>query len=105
MPEPIRDLLDVYVQITGQRPTKGALMDWLQTGQDWLEVGISGDDLRAAYHKAKPEPGEGFMVARPGSLTKVAGMFAGERNRRGAVAVSDPMATFNAYLERQKQNV
>jgi hypothetical protein len=79
IPEQIRDLLDVYVQITGQCPTKGVLMDWLQTGQEWLEVGISMDDLKNAYAKANPDNGEGFMVARPGSLTRVAGMMAGKR--------------------------
>jgi hypothetical protein len=104
IPEPIRELLDVYVQLTGQKPSKGSLVDWLSTGQDWLDVGIIGDDLRSAYKKAHPATGEGFMVARPGSLTKVAGMFAGERNqRRSSAAVqSDPFATLNAYKERMK---
>ena len=82
IPEPIRDLLDVYVQLTGQRPAKKNLLDWLQTGGDWLEAGISAEDLRAAYKKSKPDNGEGFMVSRPGSLTTVAGMFAGERRKQ-----------------------
>jgi len=92
IPEPIRDLLDVYVQITGQKPAKNQLMDWLQTGQEWLEIGISADDLREAYRKAKPDSGEGFMVARPGSLTRTAGMFAGERRKKisGEVIIATP---------------
>ena len=84
MPEPIRELLDVYVTITGQRPTKGALMDWLAAGQDWLDLGITRIDLEKAYQKAKGENGKGgFTVGRPGSLTNTANMFAGERRNNG----------------------
>lgn len=83
LPEPIRDLLDVYVQITGQRPAKGQLMDWLATGQEWLEIGITATDLRNAYGRANPPDGRGFLVTRPGSLTSTAGAIAGERRREG----------------------
>jgi hypothetical protein len=83
LPEPIRDLLDVYVQITGQRPAKGQLMDWLATGQEWLEIGITATDLRNAYGRANPPDGRGFLVTRPGSLTSTAGAIAGERRRKG----------------------
>lgn len=104
MPEPIRNLLDVYVQLTGQRPAKKNLLDWLQTGGDWLEAGISADDLRAAYKKSKPDNGEGFMVSRPGSLTTVAGMFAGERRKQtdpqtgGRVLISTPPVRKNDFV-------
>ena len=102
IPEPIRDLLDIYVQITGQKPAKNKLMDWLQTGQEWLEVGISADDLRAAYKKAKPDDGNGFMVSRPGSLTTVAGMFAGERRKKPStsrIVISAPPVRKNEFVE------
>jgi len=82
-PEPIRDLLDVYVKITGQHPIKKSVSDWLMTGQDWLDLGITPIDLQRAYEKSKPESGPGFTVARPGSLTNVAGVFSGERRSKG----------------------
>jgi hypothetical protein len=84
IPEPIRDLLDVFVQVTGQRPTRGQLADWLGTGQDWLEIGISAEDLRAAYARSQLTDRRGFLVTRPGSLTSTAGALAGERRRTGS---------------------
>ena len=105
IPEPIRELLDVYVHITGQKPTKGKLMDWLSTGQEWLELGASQEDIHAAYKKSKPDNGRntGFMVSRPGSLTNTIGMIVGERHITKSSAVqSDPMATMNDYLKRKE---
>jgi DNA-binding transcriptional ArsR family regulator len=83
MPEPVRELLDVYVEITGQKPLKGQLIDWLQTGQEWLELGITKTDIRNAYGASTPDKGDGFYVGRPGSLTRMAGMFAGKRRVKG----------------------
>jgi coenzyme F420-reducing hydrogenase alpha subunit len=83
IPESIRELLDVYVQITGQRPGKKDLMDWLQTGNEWLDMGATAQDVRDAYKKSKPETGQGFTVARPGSLTRVMGALIGERRATG----------------------
>lgn len=82
-PEPIRELLDVYVKITGQKPLKSNVSDWLLTGQDWLDLEIKPIDLQMAYDKSKPESGPGFTVARPGSLTLTAGVFSGERRKKG----------------------
>ena len=90
MPEPIRDLLDVYVQVTGQRATKGALMDWLQSGQDWLDLDAQPVDIKNAYKKAHPKDGSGFNVSRPGSLTRTIGALVGERRVQAqAQAVPD----------------
>ena len=99
IPESIRALLDVYVELTGQTPSKGKLMDWLQTGNEWLELGITPIDLRKAYEKANPPDGRGFAVVRPGSLTATAGAIAGER-RKHATPIRDPMETLNRYRER-----
>ncbi len=85
-PEPIRDLLDVYVKLTGQRATKSKLSDWLMTGQEWLDAGIQAVDLEKAYKKSKD--GTGFTVARPGSLTNTAAAMAGERRTGKMEAVS-----------------
>jgi phage replication O-like protein O len=81
MPEPIRELLDVYVEVTGQKPIKAKLIDWLQSGQEWLELGATAQDIREAHKIARPENGNGFMVSRPGSLTNTIGMIVGERHK------------------------
>jgi hypothetical protein len=99
LPEPIRDLLDVYVQITGQRPSKGQLMDWLASGQEWLEIGLTAADLRAAYSRSKSPEGRGFLVTRPGSLTSTAGAIAGERRRKGESGQS-LVDRVRAFLEK-----
>jgi len=85
IPEPIRELLDVYVKITGQRPTKGHLMMWLAAGQDWLDMGINSSDIEKAFKKSRgDENGKGgFIVGSPHSLTNTANMFAGERRTNG----------------------
>jgi hypothetical protein len=100
IPEPIRELLDVYVEITGQRPVKKQLMDWMCSGQEWLELGIIDIDLRNAYARSKD--GQGFTVARPGSLTAVAGMFAGERRKKPStsrIVISAPPVRKNEFVE------
>lgn len=88
MSEPVRELLDIYVNVTGQKPSKGKLMDWLATAQEWLDLGITGADIINAYKSSSPEKGGGFLVTRPGSLTSTAGMFAGKRH-----VISAPMDT------------
>lgn len=76
-PEPIRELLDVFVQTTGMKCCKSNMMDWLQTGQEWLELGITKVDVRNAYNVAK----DNFNIVRPGSLTNTANACAGERRK------------------------
>jgi DNA-binding protein H-NS len=105
MPEPIRELLDVYVEVTGQKPIKAKLMDWLQSGQEWLELGATPQDIQEAYKKAHPEKGDGFMVSRPGSLTNTIGMIVGERHHHGMSVQADPFAALNAYKERINKHV
>ena len=78
-PEPFLENLDAYVSLTGQKPIKKNVSDWLMTAQDWHDLGVKPADIQKAYEKANPENGEGFTVARPGSLTYTAGMFAGKR--------------------------
>jgi hypothetical protein len=79
IPEPIRDLLDVFVSITGQRPTKSKLMEWLATGSEWQEMSATVQDVRDALKIARPEKGDGFLVNRPGSLTNTIAMVIGKR--------------------------
>ena len=107
MPEAITDLLDVFVEITGMKPSKSQLTDWLSTGQEWLDMGIKESDLREAYKKSKGPEGKigGFLVNRPGSLTNTAGAIAGERRLNEGFkkkVIVDPMSRFNEYLERRE---
>jgi hypothetical protein len=80
IPEAERELLIVYNQLTGQRPTRSQLITWQGAAQEWLELGAQPCDIQAAYRKAHPEKGDGFMVSRPGSLTNTIGMIVGERH-------------------------
>jgi hypothetical protein len=84
MPEPIRDLLDVFVECSGVKPTRGLVNDWFATGSDWLEIGATGSDVRDAYEKSKPNADlrrTGFTVGRPGSLTTTLQAVVGERRK------------------------
>jgi len=83
IPEPIRDLLDTFVKVSGIKPTKGQLMDWLGSGQDWLEIGAHPQDISKAYEESKPnEKGfGGFACYRPGSLTGAIQKVVGERRK------------------------
>lgn len=69
-PETLAPYADAYVELTGQKPTKRVLMDWLQTFSDWLAEGLSPDNIRMAWEYASREGG--FLVSRPGSLTNTA---------------------------------
>ena len=102
VPEPIRELLDAYVKLTGQKPTKSQLFDWLNTGSEWLELGAQAIDVKDAYAKANPDKGNGFFVNRPGSLTNTIGMVVGTRRQKTTVKV-DPIQAMNEYIERSKK--
>ncbi len=81
IPETIRDLLDTFVRVSGIKPVRGQLMDWLGTGQDWLDIGAQKQDITKAFEESKPnEKGYGgFMVNRPGSLTRTIQKVVGQR--------------------------
>jgi len=83
IPEPIRDLLDAFVKVSGIKPVRGQLHDWLATGSDWLEIGAHPQDISKAYEESKPnEKGfGGFACYRPGSLTGAIQKVVGERRK------------------------
>ena len=91
--------MDQYVILTGQKPTKSQLFDWLGTGGEWLELGAQPIDIVEAYKKANPEKGNGFFVNRPGSLTNTIGRVIGARRQKVVHEKPDPFATFKQYLE------
>jgi hypothetical protein len=100
VPEAIRELLDVFVQVTGIRPAKSNLMDWMKAGQDWLDIGATQADVRAAHAKSKGDgkEGSGFTVTRPGSLTSVIGACAGERRAHGTAPDVDMVKQTQAAI-------
>jgi hypothetical protein len=71
VPEQYLPLCDAYVELTGQKPTKRVLMDWLSAFSDWIGEGLQPKDIRVAYQHAT-RPDGGFLVGRPGSLTNTA---------------------------------
>lgn len=80
-PEAIRDLLDVFVTVSGIKPVAGQQHDWLKTGSDWLEIGATKPDIAKAFEESKPnEKGfGGFACYRPGSLTGAIQKVVGQR--------------------------
>lgn len=104
MPEPIRDLLDIFVKISGIRPLKGQLMDWLGSGQDWLEIGAHPQDISKAYEESRPnEKGfGGFACYRPGSLTGAIQKVVGER-RKGSQISRPSLGQALAEIERMQR--
>ena len=87
-PEPIREWSDLYVKLTGQRPLKKDVMDWIMACQDWIDAGFVKQDIIDAYNKSKgDDKGFGaFSVTRPGSLTNTANMYAGLRRQKGTAS-------------------
>jgi hypothetical protein len=71
IPDALLPFSDVYVEVTGQKPSKRVLMDWIATFSDWVSEGLQPKDIRAAYQHAT-RPDGGFLVGRPGSLTNTA---------------------------------
>lgn len=84
-PEPIRDLLDVFVEVTGIKPIRNQQNDWFATGSDWVELGATKQDIRDAYKRTQPDwQGKGgFPVVRPGSLTATLQAVVGDRRKSG----------------------
>lgn len=71
IPEPLRMFADLYNELTGQRPTKTDLSDWIATFEDWKNRTLTPDSIRMAWAQSKDERG-GFTVGRPGALTVTA---------------------------------
>jgi hypothetical protein len=66
LPEPIRELVDVFVRQTGIRPMrKKETMGWLAECQNWLNLGVSAADLKTVIEYASGK----FAVTTPYSLT------------------------------------
>jgi hypothetical protein len=72
IPEPYLEYCDLFVSLTGLKPTKKNASDWLATFSEWTSEGLTIKDIQAAWNKANPENGKGFTVTRPGSLTGTA---------------------------------
>jgi hypothetical protein len=65
LPEPIRELIDAFVEVSGIKPISKEALSWLVAGNDWLEIGATAADVRGAFEYAKGK----FSVMTPHSLT------------------------------------
>ncbi len=74
---------DVFVTLTGLKPAKKDLMDWMASFSDWKEAGLTPADIANAYQYAT-RPEGGFLVTRPGSLTKTATALKAQNSRQSA---------------------
>jgi len=66
LPEAIRELIDEFVRASGIKPISKDMLNWLQAGNDWLEIGAQVKDIAPAYLQAK----EKYTVYSPHSITK-----------------------------------
>ena len=53
LPEPIRELIDAWVIASGIKPLAREASGLLMEGQNWLNIGATGDDIKAAWEYAK----------------------------------------------------
>jgi len=74
-------LVDCYVEVTGQTPSKRVLFDWIGSFGEMYDEGITPEHLRAAYKHAT-RPDGGFLVSRPGSLTNTASAIKAQGGRK-----------------------
>lgn len=78
LPEPLRDLADEFVNLTGLRPQKKELAWWMGEFSDWLGFGIQRKDISAGVQYAKDH---NFGIMQPSSLTKTLRMLAANRQQ------------------------
>lgn len=101
IPEPLLQFADVYVELTGQKPTKRVLFQWIGEFNDWISEGLQPNDIRAAYKHAT-RPDGGFLVGRPGSLTNTAVALKSKHNgSKPAIDHSAVEATKQMIEEKQ----
>ena len=102
LPEPIRELMDVWVEASGIKPLKRELSGWLMVGQEWLDLHVQAKDIRGALEYAKGK----YAIMEPASLTKTirslkAGMLKLEDGRSPAIDHDAIEATRLAREERE----
>lgn len=85
-PEVYLPYCDVFVTLTGLKPGKKDVNDWLASFSDWQGDGLTPADIVNAYQYAT-RPDGGFLVARPGSLTKTAIALKAQNSQRPANSV------------------
>ena len=67
MPEPLRDLGDAFVNVTGIKPQKKELAFWMGEFQDWLGMGVKPSDLQEVKAYSTEH---GYDIFGPSSMTK-----------------------------------
>lgn len=65
-PVHVKDLLNAFISATQITPTKRRKADWIDTANEWIEMGVKAPDVRNMFNYAREK---GWDVARPGSIT------------------------------------
>jgi len=81
LPDPIRELLDAFVEASGIKPKAKETMGWMSAAQDWLNLHVTAKDVRDVIEYAKGK----FTVSTPFSLTNTL------RARKASVDNSQPI--------------
>lgn len=90
IPEQYRPWADLYVELTGNQPLKCDFSDWFETFQEWIDRGLSQQNIRDAWIRSK-EKDHGFLVAKPRSLTNTANAFKAKEH----ASISKPRSTLD----------
>ena len=53
LPDANRELIDAWVLASGIKPINREASGWLAESQNWLNLGATGDDIKAAWEYAK----------------------------------------------------
>ena len=93
LPEPIRELIDAFVEITGIKPLAREVSGWLVVGQDWLTLGTTRKDISGAFEYAKGK----YSIMEPASLTKTI-----RAHKAGALPTA-PVAIQSDAVERTRR--
>lgn len=76
-PVHVKELLGEFISVALIRPTKRRKSDWIDTANEWREMGVKKGDIRLMFNHAREK---GWDITRPGSITsaynaiKIAGM-------------------------------
>lgn len=76
--ESLWPLADLFVALTGLKPSKKELMYWMGEWSDWRSWQATPQDIKDALDHSRRDPG-GFMVSSPASLSKTVRAIAAKR--------------------------
>jgi len=65
-PVHVKGLLNEFIKVSQIKPTKRRKSDWIDTANEWREMGVKPDDVQKMYRHAVEG---GWDISRPGSIT------------------------------------